>query len=148
MMLMSREWACAAAAGLLVLAGCNGMPHPSWLTGEVKVPSGVSFAALAANGQFTYAISVQETSVSLQELLRRLGLSVLNVQVDDATGVVRIKSFTPDKENQEFTLVLHPENGGAKTRVTLEWEKAGAANNSLKILLELEKIKRAPTPGA
>jgi hypothetical protein len=130
---------------LLILAGCDGLPRPGWLTGDVKVPTGVSIAALAANGQVTYAVSVQETSVSLQDLLRKLGLPVTSVKVDESTGVVRIKSFGPDQ--QEFAFVLYPENSGSKTRVALEWDKGGAGGKSLEILLLLEKSRRPSAAG-
>jgi hypothetical protein len=140
------SWLGVLGAGLLVLAGCHGLPGTGWLGGDVAVPTGASFAALAANGRVSYALSVEETSVSVQELLRRVGLPVISVTDDPSTGVVRIKSFAPN--NEEFTVVLRSDKSGGKTGVTMEWEKTSAGTKGLKILLELEKIKRPAPAGA
>jgi hypothetical protein len=124
---------------LLGLTGCNKFVATG--TAEVKGVGGavlpaLSFAALLRDGHVYYSVSVQQTSESLQEILRKLGLPVS--VTTEPSGVVRISSSTPWAER--FNLVLRPDD--TRTRVTLEWENGTASQQGSQFLLDLE-LKQA-----
>jgi hypothetical protein len=133
-------------AFLLSVAGCHFLDKAQQDAGVVAdaVMPAISFSAMAVNGHVYYSASVDATSISFQNLLRRLGLPVTVSQ--DANGV-RIASATPD--GMHFTLVIQSETspgGTAKqTKVYVEWENPSDGGNGFKVLAELEtqSVKQA-----
>ena len=125
---------------LATIMGCENLPKwgnfNAGAVAEAVLPA-VSFAALAENGQIYYSASVDTTSMSMQKLLRGLGLPVSISQ--DPAGGVRIASATPD--GTHFTLVVSSQgsaNAGQQTRVTIEWENAADSQHGFQMLAQLQ----------
>jgi hypothetical protein len=135
---------CAIGVCLVSLAGCDTLARFGATTeGNAGTNTGipdVSVLALFNNGQVTVSISVEQASLSLQDLLRRIRLPV---QVTtDPSGAVRISSSTPD--GARFALVLtsvavpsaQPGTPATQTHVALEWENAATSRQGVVFLLE------------
>jgi hypothetical protein len=124
----------AVCLGSAMLAGCNTFLRPGSGDGvNLQVPV-LSLATLVSDGQLYYSLSVRETSISMQDLLRRLGLPVS--VTEDPSGAVRIVSSTP--QGASFTLVLRPDASGKRTHVTMAWDNATDRSIGVKVLLDLE----------
>ena len=126
---------------MVSLVGCESLPKwgkvdPGAIADAV-LPA-LSFAVLAQDGQVYYSASVDTTSLSMQKLLRGLGLPVSVSQ--DPTGGVRIASATPD--GTHFTVVVQSSqaNGasGQQTRVTIEWENSADSQHGFQMLAQLQ----------
>ncbi len=118
-------------------------------TGEAKAVAeallpAITLTALARDGHIYYSASVETTSMSLQDLLRALGLPVTVTQ--DGNGGVRIASATPD--GARFVLVVQPAPtapGSAtagQTNVFIEWENKADSARGVQVLVDLETNQR------
>jgi hypothetical protein len=131
-----------------IIAGCDVLPRSNNINTTAlaeAVTPGLSFTALAANGQIYYSASVDATSLSLQNVLKALGLPVKVSQ--DASGTIRIASSTPD--GSRFTLVVQdhglgstPGSAASQTRVSIEWDKGVDGQRGLQALVQLEAQKK------
>jgi hypothetical protein len=136
----------ALGAALLNLAGCETL----LLRGEGQV-NGVNGSLLLLSeltgGSHMVAASLETTTRSLENSLRRLGLEAV---VTNEGGRVRIASQTPD--GARFSLVLTPAGvpgSPAKfTQVALEWHDRADSQRSFQILTQLERQGRPDAPGA
>jgi hypothetical protein len=135
---------CAVGVLVLGLAGCGQLPkrfeHGAEAALEALGPA-LTFTALATDGQVYYSASVEASSVSLQNILRALGLRA--TVTSGANGTVRIASATPD--GSKFVLVVEPapaSGGGQRSRVFVEWETPAESGTGFKVLIELETKKR------
>jgi hypothetical protein len=138
----------AVGLGLISLAGCDAVQRWGKANNDLvqeALPE-VSFVALLNNGRVTCAVSVQQTSLSLQEVLRRLNLPV--TVTEDPSGAVRISSSTPD--GARFSLVVtslslpsaQPGTPQAQTHVALEWESGADSKKGLQFLLDVAVANR------
>jgi hypothetical protein len=141
-----------AGAVLLLTAGCDHLDQLHWNTSgnlgkagavaDALLPA-LSFSVLARDGQIYYSASVDATSVSLQNVLRALGLTVS--VTPEPNGGIRIASATPD--GKRFFLLVQPgaptSSGATQSKVVIEWENPADGQQGLVALTQLETSKKS-----
>jgi hypothetical protein len=139
----------AAAAGGSMLVGCDVINKSTFgfngsAVADALLPA-ISFTALATNGHIYYSASVDTTSISLQNLLKSVGLQA--TITPEPGGGVRIASALPD--GARFVLLVQREASGpnaGQTHVAIEWENASDSKRGLAVLVDLETQSHKKSP--